>query len=170
MIKKNLFFIGKENENIFAECCKKNGILVRKASKNDDVRKHIDFFLEKNGKEIAIDFKGAKKKNRYDKNVNYDLVWVELQNVCGEKGWLYGEADFIVFEQKNEYVFIPRVKLIQFTEKHVNKTIKKEKEKHCYYRRKDRQDIIYWTTFQDIINEFPFNNFYKLQKKQNEIS
>ena len=48
--------------------------------------KHIDFYWIKDGKDIGIDVKSARKKNRYDLEPNYEINWVELKNVHGRKG------------------------------------------------------------------------------------
>ena len=45
---------------------------------------------------------------------NNKWVWVEIKNFKGEPGWLYGSADFIVFEFIDQYLFIPRKHLVDF--------------------------------------------------------
>lgn len=51
---------------------------------------------------------------------NNKWAWVELKNFKGQPGWLYGSADFVVFESTLHYIFIPRKKLIDFVHSKVN--------------------------------------------------
>ncbi len=74
-----------------------------KSSYNDDLYKHIDFYV--NG--FGVDVKGKRRTN---------AIWLEIVNVKGYKGWLRGEADFIVFDilDLNAYCVYKRIELLDF--------------------------------------------------------
>lgn len=73
---------------------------------------HIDLFYTKNDKTYSIDVKSMKKSNRKDATPDDQIHWIELQNVRGNPGWIYGKADFIAFELMNSWLIISRKKLI----------------------------------------------------------
>lgn len=79
-----------------------------------NIHKHIDCYcFTKKSEMFTFDIKGLKKINRKDKEITEDYHWIEIQNVLGKPGWIYGEADYIVFELLEKWLFIERPKLIQ---------------------------------------------------------
>jgi hypothetical protein len=60
---------------------------------------------------IKYDVKGLKKIKRYDKTTNESIHWVEIMNVRGNLGWLYGKADRFAFELNDYYMIIDKEKL-----------------------------------------------------------
>lgn len=165
----NSFFESQESEKNFAETCRKNNILVTPSSEKSNIEKHVDFYLTYPffKKEVAVDFKGAKRKSRNDSTQNFDIVWIEIQNVKGNKGWLYGEANEIVFERGDHYLFIPKILLQKYTDSIKDKEIYYTKNLEKFYQRKNRQDIIYFTTFERMFAFFPNKSFFYLKKLDN---
>ena len=96
---------------IFTELAKKKRYKVSKPSFNER-KNNIDLKLEGqvDGKAttITVDIKkqGKKKSNPW--------VFIEFKNSKGGKGWLYGSAQFIVFETAQSFIFVPRKKLINY--------------------------------------------------------
>lgn len=87
--------------------------------------------------------KSLKKHNRNDVVFDDSIHWIELQNVNGKKGWLYGKAKYIAFETNTSWIIVSRVKLINWIDnKIVDKTISNSKELYKLYRRSGRLDII----------------------------
>jgi hypothetical protein len=43
---------------------------------------------------------------------SHSYRWVELQNVRGDKGWVFGTADYIAFEYDEYWVMVPRTRLV----------------------------------------------------------
>lgn len=87
---------------------------IYKSLEREDYYEHIDFFLRKlTGEKIAVDV----KNNSYHLRDKENTIghWVELYNNYGNKGWLNGNADYIVFTNKklDEYLFVPREELRQ---------------------------------------------------------
>ena len=126
-----------------------------KSSKEEDMFKHIDFWWNspKKGR-IGIDVKGIKKKNRKDKEVDDSIHWVEIQNVRGNKGWIYGDAMYIAFRTLSQIIFVKTDVLRTLSEeKVVGKELVYNNPKSFYtpYQRWQRQDIVYKIPTEDLI-------------------
>lgn len=78
------------------------------ATKEQDMFEHWDMIVEGH----KVDVKARKKVSRRDADYSDKYNWVELRNVRGNKGWLFGQADAIVFEMKDSWIFV-RVKDLQ---------------------------------------------------------
>jgi hypothetical protein len=76
------------------------------ASSDEDIYQHWDVKID-----IKIDVKAMKKINREDSEPNENIHYVEIKNVHGNKGWLYGDADYFAFEMKDYYVMVSKIKL-----------------------------------------------------------
>ena len=114
-----------------------------KASREEDMYSHIDVIWEQDSKRYTFDIKSAKKESRSDNLPNYDINWIEIQNVRGNLGWLYGKADYIVFETYKHWLIVKRTDIITLiNSKVVDKTIQNSKEFYTYYQRNGRQDIV----------------------------
>ena len=122
-----------ESETALAIWARSKGLTIRPASKRQDMVEHIDFFLGANGVEIAVDVKGWKAGQ------NAGLFLIELKNVQGNNGWLYGRADYILFQEGENFLVVDRQKLADKLD-----TVKEWKKgaKGClapyYYARHDR--------------------------------
>ena len=132
--------IGWEGETLFLRACQKRGLNWRQASKHDNMYSHIDFFVGKDGKELSVDVKGAK-----------DKVLLEYKNVRGNKGWLYGKADYIAFlgPSKDFFLMVPRQVLADYAERFKTAPFG-YKELYKLYSRKDRDDLMVYVQWQDI--------------------
>ena len=136
--RKDQFFEGKAKEALFRNMF--DG--MTESSPEDDVKRKFDMTLELN-----IDFKGLKRKDRSgakDENIH----WIELKNVRGSLGWLYGDADLFVFEVNDYYIMIWKEALQDLIQK---KVVKEEDEKgnpifkkefYKLWNRKGRMDLI----------------------------
>ena len=73
---------------------------------------NIDLVLEGQSdgvpQQVTVDIK---KKN--GKNSN-QWVYIEYKNSKGGEGWLYGGAQFVVFETSSSFIFVPRKALINY--------------------------------------------------------
>lgn len=72
--------IGGDAESIFKSLMESKGCYVRDSSYNDNVHNHIDYYVYYKDKTFTFD---VKRKHP-------DSVWIELSNVNGDKGSLYG--------------------------------------------------------------------------------
>ena len=83
---------------------------VKKSSHTEDIHKHVDYWLAHNKMgRWGVDVKG---------NNLPDEIWVELMNVQGNPGWLYGGAKIIAFDMPEEggFSIVDRVDLLHYTE------------------------------------------------------
>jgi len=84
-----------------------------------------------------------KKWKRSDPEPTDRIHFVELRNVNGELGWLYGEADYIAFETRSHWIVVPRKKLVYFIEgitENSEQTLKPTVYK--LYQRNGRKDLM----------------------------
>lgn len=146
--------LGKEKETEFSQLLLSMfGGEVTKASREDDMYNHIDIIWKYKGKEYSFDIKSAKKASRSDNIPNYEINWIELQNVRGNLGWLYGKADFIAFETSTDWLIVRRRDIINLIDlKVIDRTISKSKDFYTCYQRDGRQDIIVKVPTVDIYN------------------
>jgi hypothetical protein len=147
---------GHNAEALFCEIAKSKGYLIEKSSKSDNMHKHIDFTLEGKDKKVTVDIKARKRTSRKDKKFTDDWIWLEIKNVQGRKGWLYGQADFIVFETEDSFILSPRKSLIEL----VNSTVRFDlsfvdrayQAKYRIYQRAKRRDQITQVKMKDILS------------------
>lgn len=132
------FSEGKKAEQKFLDLMVARGNTCVKTSRNEDMQKHIDFYVN----DIGIDVKG----NRHLKT-----IWLELKNVRGDKGWLQGEAEIIVFDivELQSFCFFNRKDLYLFV-KNIKEVAKDKNDYMKLYTRKDRLDVIVKVTYEDI--------------------
>lgn len=133
--KEKIVFLkkGKEAEKEFASNFK-NAI---EATPEEDMKSHVDLKIT-----YRIDIKGLKKKKRSDSTTDETIHWVEILNVKGEHGWLYGEADFFAFELNEYWLIVEKIKLQNFIKSKVIKEYMPKPELYRLYRREGRKDSI----------------------------
>lgn len=142
--KEKIVFLrkGKEVENEFSKIFK-NAVST---TTEEDIRDHVDIKIN-----VGVDVKGLKKINRNDETSNEHFHWVEIMNVLGLSGWLYGKADFFAFEIKDYWVVVSKEDLQKFTaEKCKEKIWVNKPELYKLYRRSGRKDIITLITSYDL--------------------
>ena len=95
--------VGKETEDLFKRTMESRGHKVIKSSKQTDIHRHIDFFVN----DFSIDVKGSR---------HLDCIWLETVNVLGYDGWLKGDAQFIVFDviELKSFCVFNRKELLSF--------------------------------------------------------
>lgn len=128
---------GRNSEKKFKESCERVGYSVRKSSKEDDIDKHIDFYITRtNGTFTSVDVKGGNHP---------ETIWIELKNVLGKVGWLFGKAEFIAFDMSevNGFCMVRRTDLIRLVEEEVDaKFVGKYDAYKKLYQRKNRFDVL----------------------------
>lgn len=148
---------GHAAEKTFGMLVQSKGYILQEATKEQNMKSHIDYFLEGKDKTVSVDVKARKRTSRKDKKFNDEWIWLEIKNVTGRDGWLYGKADFIVFEREQDFVLCPRKSLVEL----VNETVRFDlsfvenafQAKYRIYQRKGRRDQITQVKMQDILNQ-----------------
>lgn len=152
---------GEGAEELFSQLSTKRNYKVRKADRKQNIYDHIDFYLTGVNKEsnkdqtITVDVKAQKKTSRKDSSFNDSWVWVEIKNVQGRDGWLYGKANFIAFEQKDYFLLVPRKTLIEVVLSNVRFDLdyvqRASQAKYRIYQRPGRRDQITQIKVQDLL-------------------
>ena len=140
-IVKDFYKKGLIDENFVMNSVEKTlGGSCEKATSDEDMHDHIDFWWESPKKgTIGIDVKGVKKNNRNDSKYDDKIHWLELQNVNGKPGWLYGKADYIAFRTFTRIIFVKREKALEFAVESIKgKQVVYDTPTECYvpYKRK----------------------------------
>jgi hypothetical protein len=110
------------------------------ATKEEDILEHWDV---KSIDGTKYDVKAMKKWRRSDAEPTDRIHYVELRNVRGELGWIYGEADYIAFETRAHWIVVPRKKLVHFVEG-VTENNERSAKPAVYklYQREGRKDLM----------------------------
>jgi len=139
------------SEQKFLQSCRNKNFTVQQSSKLEDIHEHWDFKVNNS----TVDVKALKRINRSDSMFSTDYTWVELQNVRGNTGWLFGDADYIAFEQLNHFLIVKRIDLIDFCKKNVKDQFVDRASQAIYkkYQRKNRQDIISLISLKDLVSD-----------------
>ena len=97
---------GRSVERVFSEVAARRGINMVKGSRSDDMFRHIDFWGGGEGYDVK-----AMKRIRRGMEQQDVLFYVELTNVNGYNGWLFGEATYIAFEMEGCFCIVDRARL-----------------------------------------------------------
>ena len=143
---RGAFEKGQEAEDLFAKTAKDLGWDVAKVPDDTDMVDHIDFVITW-GDPMNPAYPSAsygvdvKAKNTAEKG---EETWIEIRNVNGDGGWLYGKADMIAFAQDDRFMLVERDKLQAFIEEKVEREYVTLAHQALYkvYTRKDRKDMI----------------------------
>jgi len=95
----------------FIEVAKSKGYKIHKPTFGQK-NSNIDLILEGQNKgvsqRVTVDIKKKNGKN------GHKWVWIEYDTSKGAKGWVYGSAQFIIFETRDSFVFINRSRLLKW--------------------------------------------------------
>ena len=115
---------GEKAELDFIKAVKAKNIdvVVVKATEEQDMFQHWDYSFDG----VTIDIKS--RRNIGILNANGDKYTVlELVNRNGDKGWLFGDAQYIAFEFTTNvldaFLVIPRIELVKYHEAHTQDII-----------------------------------------------
>ena len=143
--KKDSLELGQDAESRFSSIAQKRGWTVLEASKTGNIEDHYDYEISKDGRQYRVDVKSKKRVVRKTGDVQDDLIWIEFRTVRDTKGWLFGSADLIAFENQNGFKIVERKALVRVINKHVKIHIKVDKPEDALYKvytRKGRPDEI----------------------------
>ncbi len=151
--KKDSLELGNNAEESFARLALQRGWKVSAAAKEQNIEEHWDFLIEKDDCAHKVEVKSEKRIQRDDQNVQAAYVWVELRNVRGKVGWLFGKADWIAFEKGTAFVFVNRLDLLNVVNQKVDLVAKVRSAKDAVYKiytRNGRKDKLTLLPLRDI--------------------
>ena len=124
---------GIQAENDFIKTAEAQGYTVAIASDDVNMNKHIDLYLTKNNKTVSVDVKARRTSN---KGKGFDDLWivVEFLNTMGNKGWLYGESDYFVFEREHDYIWCDTKELVDLVDIVVDKDTRVSSYRDAEYK------------------------------------
>jgi hypothetical protein len=146
--KKDSLELGNKAEDAFMEMATTRGWKISAASKEQNINEHWDFLIEKEVQTYKVEVKSEKRIERDDHKSQTDFIWVELRNVRGEVGWLFGAADLIAFEKQTSFVFVKRLDLLGVVNQKVDLVAKVRSAKEALYKiytrsgRKDKLTLL----------------------------
>lgn len=118
------------------------GASATKSSAFADRMDHFDF-------NVKFDVKKIRSTDEWGE-ANY--VWVEVMNIKGNDGWLFGKADYFAFETLNYWIIVDAETLRKFIEEKVTipDLLFDKKEPYRLYRRHGRLDKVVMVPILDI--------------------
>jgi len=143
--KKDSLELGQSAESRFAFIAQKMGWTVIEASEAGNIEEHYDYEISKDDLRYRVDVKSKKRVARKAGNVQDDLIWIEFRTVRDTKGWLFGSANLIAFENQNGFKIVERKALVRVINKLVQLHVKVNKPEDALYKvytRKGRPDEI----------------------------
>ncbi len=150
---KDSLELGEHAEDLFIVLAVRSGWKVSASSKDENIEDHWDYLIEKEGETFKVEVKSQKRIRRGDKTEQADFTWVELRNVRGKVGWLFGKADLIAFEKETSFLFVKRLDLLAVINKKVNLVAKVRTPADAVYKiyiREGRTDKITLLPTRDI--------------------
>ena len=124
---------GQKAEDLFPILFfEKAGMECIKAT-TDQQKKHIDYLCGR----FTFDVKSRKRKNRHDAQFCDNEMLLEISNVFGFNGWLYGEATHIAQETADSFLIFNRQDLVYHY----------EANQHLYIKHSRHEDCFVWVPF-----------------------
>lgn len=141
--KKDSLELGDRAEEFFILMAVKGGWKISASTKEQNIDEHWDYLIEKEDQQFKVEVKAEKRIQRNDGDSQTKFTWVELRNVRGKVGWLFGKADLIAFEKEKAFFFVKRLELLALVNQKVNLVAKVKSAKDALYKiytREGRKD------------------------------
>lgn len=137
---------GKRKEKEFVDLVSKNHHELVYPTTEQDINEHWDIQINN----VRFDIKGLKKISRSDAHFNSSIHWIEIKNVHGKSGWLYGMADYISFETNDSWLIVKRSNLIKMVEDKLIMVFTDAPQPYKMYSRKGRHDVLTIVPIEDL--------------------
>ncbi|MFN8410989.1 MAG: hypothetical protein U0Z26_01240 [Anaerolineales bacterium] len=141
--KKDSLELGEHAENLFIVLAVRLGWKVSASSGEENIHEHWDYLIEREKEAFKVEVKSKKRIDRKADKSQNDFIWVELRNVRGETGWLFGKADLIAFETEKTFLIVKKPDLLKTVNKKVDLVAKVKSPKDAVYKiykREGRKD------------------------------
>lgn len=144
MVYRESYAIGDSAERRFARHLN-NPVF---ANREQNIEEHWD--IEDNG--IKYDVKAIKSLNRHDPEADDTIHFLEFRNVNGQVGWLYGKADYIVFETRNQWIVVDRRQLTEYASKATAQARRTPNPQlYQFYQRQGKKDLMTVVPTKDLL-------------------
>lgn len=112
---------------------------ARPASRSEQFS-HVDW-VSKFG---TFDVKARKRATRASASFNDDWVWLEIDNVRGDRGWLRSDVKYLAFERVSDFVIFRREDVRQMAQALCSYNVVTEAKHAPYnlYSRAGRKDLL----------------------------
>ncbi len=143
--KKDSFELGDKAEELFILMAVKLGWKISASTKEQNIDEHWDYLIEKDDQQFKVEVKAEKRIQRADDALQANFIWVEIRNVRGKVGWLFGKADLIAFEKEKTFFFVKRLDLLAVVNQKVNLVAKVKSAQDALYKiytREGRKDKV----------------------------
>jgi len=154
-ISKNM---GNNAESRFVKICNEKELAIRPSNSIENRINHYDFIFNYNHQYFKIEVKSMKSRKR-GLNPDPSILYLELNNIEGGFGWIYGDSDYIAFEQEKGFVLFNTKQLQKVVSIFFPKlpyVIESGKD-FTLYGRKNRKDLV-------MILPFAVVNYYITDK------
>lgn len=151
--RKDSLELGEHAENLFILLAVRLGWKVSASSRDENINAHWDYLIEKDEASFKVEVKSKKRIQRNEDNSQNDFIWVEIRNVRGETGWLFGQADLIAFEKEKTFLIVKKPDLLKTVNKKVDLVAKVKNPKDAIYKiykREGRKDKLTLLPMNDI--------------------
>ena len=141
--------MGQRAEDLFQLVCTSNQLSLRPATRIENMR-HFDFVVwpwslsPLSHRSARVDVKAIKCPQRGSKP-DPSLIFVELKDVSGNRGWVYGDADLIAFQQDDwSFLVVHRQELAEQAESMARTAPmgRRSGQKGTLWKRHDRDDLM----------------------------
>lgn len=87
---------------------------IQRASSKEDWKEHWDYKFSRDDRPdpFTVDIKARRHFLWHSDFLQDDYVCIEFLNTIGQKGWIYGQANYIAFERTHDFVVIALPDLI----------------------------------------------------------
>jgi hypothetical protein len=135
--------LGTDAEKLFSTTCNSLSKPFRFATPFENKKRHFDYIVKDNSKYLKIEVKSMKARHRGE-DPDPSIVYVEIYNIDGGPGWVYGDADYIAFQLPDKFLCVSRVELVWKVNSMVSKLpfVTKSGIEYTLYGRSNRKDMV----------------------------
>jgi len=145
--------LGQTAEDQFYNYYKSAGKRIRTATKFENHKKHYDFvtFEERLRKYIRVEVKSMKARKR-GQEPDPTIAYLEVHNIDGYPGWVYGQADAIAFQTPTGFLIVNRKRLVEIVNDYYKKLpyVTESGIEYTLYGRFNRKDLVMILPFSEI--------------------
>lgn len=135
--------LGNNAEQLFFDAYRSVEKPIRCATAFENRKQHYDFIVYEKEKFIKVEVKSMKARNRGEAP-DPMIIYIEVFNIDGGPGWIYGEADYIAFQQLNGFILVSRVELLWKVHAFMKSLpyVTRSGLEYTLYGRKNRKDLV----------------------------